>query len=336
MVAPPVARVFGQMQRQRPVRAEQAEEMHQQPVRLPVGAGLPAGQRRRCEHDGRVLAEPHRDPAPAACCGRSRAVAEPCLQAAHRLIEAPRPRRLADPRREPRGQLGRARRRRRRPPRRAGRSYACARWPMRAGQRITSPRSGLRSTVSVNPLIETYLARNRSSTAASTIPPEPPNGASSMVSVISSPRPAATGPAPGMRRTIGCATTERQPLQLACGDRGAGGNIEPQQLAQRRRTLHIVGVDEAQVVQRQMADEAPGIFAVAAAGARVGRADQAAHRRDRRADRDREVGVLLAHRHRERQVAVGAHQVEAKLAQIVAGSAPVPASTSEMNTSWPR
>ena len=40
---------------------------------------------------------------------------------------------------------------------------------MRSGQRMTSPRSGFRSTVSVKALIETYLARKRSSTAPSRI-----------------------------------------------------------------------------------------------------------------------------------------------------------------------
>ncbi len=86
------------------------------------------------------------------------------------------------------------------------------------GHRITSPRSGLRSTVSVKALMETYLAKKRASTAASRMPPAPPKLPSSMLSVISRPRPTATGLAPfprswgprssGMRRTTGWDSTD--------------------------------------------------------------------------------------------------------------------------------
>ena len=69
---------------------------------------------------------------------------------------------------------------------------------------MTSPRSGLRITVSVKALIETYLAKNRSSTARQ----QDPAGAAERRVVDRQahlqPAPGADGPAPGMRRTTGC------------------------------------------------------------------------------------------------------------------------------------
>ena len=67
-----------------------------------------------------------------------------------------------------------------------------------------------------------------------------------------------------------------------------------------------------------MADETPGILAAAAARARRGGAGDAADRGDRRADHDREIGGLLSDRHRERQIAVAAQQIDAELPQIAA------------------
>ena len=109
MVAPPVARVFRQMQRQRAVRAEQAEEMHQQPRRVAVLLRLQCGERGRGEHDRGFLRQPHR-----ILC-RPHAVAEAWpvailrLEPPHRLIEAVLPRRLRELRQQLGGEVGRGR-----------------------------------------------------------------------------------------------------------------------------------------------------------------------------------------------------------------------------------
>src|SRR5207248_3089209 len=59
--------------------------------------------------------------------------------------------------------------------------------PMRGGQRMISPRSGVRTTVWVKWLIATYSAKNRSRTAPRRNAPEPSKAFSSRTTVISSP-----------------------------------------------------------------------------------------------------------------------------------------------------
>ena len=75
--------------------------------------------------------------------------------------------------------------------------------PILAGHRITSPRSAVFRTVSVNELIETYLAKNCSSTDPSRNTPLPSNAVSSSVSKIRNPRAKAIGPGVFTRRTAG-------------------------------------------------------------------------------------------------------------------------------------
>src|SRR5699024_3171564 len=80
--------------------------------------------------------------------------------------------------------------------------------PRRGGQRMISLRSGVRMTVCVNWLIPTYSAKNRSSTAPSRKTPEPSNALSSIVTVTSSPRAAATPFSARTRRVTGRLSTE--------------------------------------------------------------------------------------------------------------------------------
>ena len=68
---------------------------------------------------------------------------------------------------------------------------------------MISPRCTVFSTISVKLLIETYLAKKRSSTEASKNTPLPENAASSHSKLSSRPRPYASGPGPGSARSTG-------------------------------------------------------------------------------------------------------------------------------------
>ena len=151
LVAKPVAGVFGQMQRQRSIRPEQAEEQHQQPIRMPRLPRAPAGQHGRREIDRRLLRQPDAVLRRPHALPEARPVAVQRFQLAHHAVERERVRRGGDPAGEIVGCL----------------HHRIARPPRRSGQRITSPRSTQRSVVSVKPLIDTYLAKNRSKTLAS-------------------------------------------------------------------------------------------------------------------------------------------------------------------------
>ncbi len=103
-----------------------------------------------------------------------------------------------------------------------GRATATARWPSRIGQRITSPRSGLR----IGGLGEGVDGRRiwrRTGPAPRRAGCRrlPPNAESSIVSVTCSPRPAQIGPAPGMRRTIGRGADRRAALRAGATRRVA-------------------------------------------------------------------------------------------------------------------
>src|SRR5208283_4351627 len=75
--------------------------------------------------------------------------------------------------------------------------------PMRGGQRMISPRSGVRTTVWVKWLIATYSAKKRSRTAPRRNAPEPSKAFSSSRTVTSRPRAAAAPCGCLSRRTIG-------------------------------------------------------------------------------------------------------------------------------------
>ena len=57
IIAPPVAGVFRQVQRQRPVGAEKSEEIHPQPAGFPFRSGFKIGQRGGRVDNGRFLAQ---------------------------------------------------------------------------------------------------------------------------------------------------------------------------------------------------------------------------------------------------------------------------------------
>src|SRR5688572_26927986 len=83
--------------------------------------------------------------------------------------------------------------------------------PILAGHRMISPRCALRNTVEVNELIETYLAKKRSSTAPSRKTLVPSKAVSSHCTVISRPRPKLAGPGTGMRLVMGALVTDCTP-----------------------------------------------------------------------------------------------------------------------------
>jgi hypothetical protein len=129
-----VARVFRDVDRQRAVRTEQAEQVDVQPRRTAAAARLERGQRRRRERQIRILAETHR------LVGRPPGVAPARLRVVHALET---PQRLVEvvavgcvrQRREERQSVGLA--------------------PHCGTHRLISPRPSVRSAVSVNELIET-------------------------------------------------------------------------------------------------------------------------------------------------------------------------------------
>ncbi len=97
MVAATVPCIFRQVQRQRAIGTEQAEEMHQQPCRSSVFPWLPGGQRGRGENDRRFLRQPHRVLCRPHAAAQARPVMIARLQPPHCLIKAVRPRRRGDP-----------------------------------------------------------------------------------------------------------------------------------------------------------------------------------------------------------------------------------------------
>ena len=116
---------------------------------------------------------------------------------------------------------------------------------------------------------------------------------SSRVEVISRPRPKVIGPAPACARSsAGCRSPHA--IDLPRGRRLSEIGVEPQHLAQRGRALAVFAVDQGEVVEREMADQAPGRLAErpgqGAPGrlamrqeARRGRLAETLDRRDRRA-----------------------------------------------------
>ena len=82
-----LARVLGQVQGQRPIRAQQAEEPHLQARRLPVVSGLERRQRRRRERQIGILAKPDRFIDRPKRSAPARLVGVQTLQPPQRLIE---------------------------------------------------------------------------------------------------------------------------------------------------------------------------------------------------------------------------------------------------------
>src|SRR5690606_3723167 len=181
----PPPRVLGQMERQRPLRSEQAEEADPQAG----GRAVRLGRRERRQIGRRkrkiwFLAEPDRLLRGAVRAAEARHIGVRPLQQAQRLQEV-----------EPEG-FGRERR-----------FYSRCRLPSRVGHRMISPRSSVVTTVSVKLFSVTYLAKNCSSTAPSRNALGPRRLCSSSSSSICSPRPKVIGPGTGRRRTTGLLAT---------------------------------------------------------------------------------------------------------------------------------
>jgi len=85
-----VARVFRQVQRQRPVRPEQAEEAHVQFRRRLVGGGREARQARRRERERGLLSEPHGFVGRAQRAADARTLRIEALQLPHQMQEVVR------------------------------------------------------------------------------------------------------------------------------------------------------------------------------------------------------------------------------------------------------
>src|SRR5690606_1412825 len=127
-------RVLREMQRQRAVRAEEAEEIAREPRRARAVAGLECIDRRRRELERRRLTEPH------ALFGGPRGLAETRVVRVQRVDEANG--------REKAVALGLGLES-------AQALYNVCSCPRRGGHRMTWPRSVERSVVSVKELIET-------------------------------------------------------------------------------------------------------------------------------------------------------------------------------------
>src|SRR5690606_37575315 len=183
-------RVLRQMNRQRPVRAEQPERVRGEIARPARLAGSEGRDRRRRERERRLLPEPHVLGRRTRGLADARHVGMEALELAkrreeielvRRFLEGPQP------------------------------LYNVWRRPRRGGHRITSPRSTERNAVCVNELIETYFAKNSSITLPNRNSPPPPKAASSHVSVTPSPRPKGTGPSAGILPSAGDAVIDVTP-----------------------------------------------------------------------------------------------------------------------------
>ena len=96
----PLARVLGDVKRQRPVRAEQAEQPHLQPRRPRRRAGLERRQRRGRKRQVRILSQPHRLVDRTERLSPARLVVVQALEPAQRLVEVVAVRRLRQRREE--------------------------------------------------------------------------------------------------------------------------------------------------------------------------------------------------------------------------------------------
>src|SRR5690606_27028133 len=152
--------------------------------------GSVRAHRRGSERQRRILSEAHGLIARAQRLAEARQIAPRALEAAQRLMEIERVGRFGE---------------------RLLDGQAIGRRPILAGHRRISPRCGVRSTVSVNELIDTCRAKKRSSTAPSKNTLAPSNARSSHSNVISRPRANVSGPDRGSRRTTGALATERTP-----------------------------------------------------------------------------------------------------------------------------
>ena len=246
-----LARVLGDVQRQRSVRTEQAEEPHLQPRTAAVASGLERGQRRRRERQIRILAEADRlrrpddgrapsaastrtDTRAAAASGRSRAGTAP-----------PPARRTALQRR--------------------------SRAPLWHPSVDLAPAQ--RSQDGLRERVDRHVAGKKcASTEPSRNALPPSNASSSTSTVISRPRPnarrgAATLGARLLRRRRHAADDRMHAhrtdaVDLLPGADVAARGVELQEIAQRRRPFLLRRVHERQVVERQVADRPPRDAAV--------------------------------------------------------------------------
>ena len=106
----------------------------------------------------------------------------------------------------------------------------------------------------------------------------PRRPSSSNCTVTSSPRAKAIGPAVSTRRVIGCAFAERRPSICCCICASVAVGVELEHLASAVAPSPSGGIEEREVVERKVADHAPGRVAVGMGRARQGRA--AEHRMD--------------------------------------------------------
>ena len=182
-VAQPLARVLGEVQRQRPVRAEQAEEPHLQPRRRRPSRGSNDGQRRRRERQDRVLAEAHRLVDRPQRLAPARLVGVQALEPAQRLVEV-----VAGTARRASGRAEAAQS--------VGLAPHCAPPSLDLAAALR-PQHGLGERV------DRHVAREDSGRAPRRAGTRcrPRTPVSSTVTVISRPRPKASGPGAGSRRT---------------------------------------------------------------------------------------------------------------------------------------
>src|SRR6185295_10794077 len=198
MVACPVARPVGEVDRQRAVGPEHPEHPLHQARGAPLACRLESRHRRGRERERGFLPEAHRLVERAPRLADARVLRMRGLDEAHRLEEIELPGRL----RELPSKLGLTL---------FTSLYRTGRCPNLVGHRITSPRPITSRAVSVNELREACRAKNSSSTEPSRNAPVPSNARSSQERRTPMPRPKVTGPRPGMRRVIGSTRTERIP-----------------------------------------------------------------------------------------------------------------------------
>ena len=229
MLAQPLARVLGDVQRQRSVRAEQAEEPHLQPRRPAVASGL----ERRPAAPARTRAPAPVRSGPASSAGRRRVPparldVEQTLEPPQRLIEV----------------VARAAP----PPAPANSATASVSRPTVAPIDDLTPAQ--RSQDGLGERVDRHVARRRTARAPSpsrnALPPS--KAISSTSTVISRPRPNARRGArerwradscgdDGTRRTTGRTRTDRTPSICFLRADVAARRVELQQIAQRRRAF---------------------------------------------------------------------------------------------------
>jgi len=129
---------------------------------------------------------------------------------------------------------------------------------------MISPRCKVLMTVSVKELRETYLAKNCSRTAPRMNTPVPTKANSSNSTMISKPRANAIGPGALTRPENGIGLDGTQALELF---ETLLINVETQKLTQCGGAFGFLSIDQGQIIERKMTDQAPGKTALGLRGA---------------------------------------------------------------------